>query len=338
MSLQVEHHHPDWHFPEEATRRSSQTKGAMEKHDMGARELVMERGRTRDMAKVFALETPILRIHTFHSSSLSALVASLPALVALRESFPGAKISCFARAPHVGLLEHFRACDEAVARPTGGVAAQAALMARLHAGEPDLAISFSQGANAMLLLWSTRAPRRVGFVPSHFEAFLTHRVPKNAPLSPHLALELVELVGAFPRGTRTQEWLDVPHSHFESLRARLPFDFEQFVLVPFDSPLRSATERAAWSGALSEMRASWPVVVVGGKTGDWKSALETDAAFPLHVQTDTDALSLLSLIRTARAVVGPANGATDLARLDGKTTLRTVPSDAYAETLRTLGL
>ncbi len=305
---------------------------------MGARELVMERTRTRDMTKVFALETPVLRIHTFHSSSLSALVAALPALVALRESFPGAKISCFARAPHVGLLEHLRACDEATARPSGGVAGQAALMARLHAGEPDLAISFSQGANAMLLLWSTRAPRRVGFVPSHFEAFLTHRVPKRGLLSPLLALELVEVVGAFPRGSHAHDWLDVPHSLFQSLRARLPFDFEQFVLVPFDSPPRSIPERAAWTNAVLEMRASWPVVVAGARPGDWKSALQTDAAHPLHIETARDALSLLALIRTCRAVVGPTNGATDLARFDGKTTLRVLPSDAYIETLRTLGL
>ena len=305
---------------------------------MGARELVMERGRAREVARVFALETPVLRIHTFHSSSLSALVAALPALVALRESFPGAKISCFARAPHIGLLEHFRACDEAVARPPGGVAGQAALMARLHAGEPDLAISFSQGANAMLLLWSTRAPRRVGFVPSHFEAFLTHRVPKRGLLSPQLSLELVEAVGAFPRGSRTRDWLDVPHSHFQSLRARLPFDFEQFVLVPFDSQPCSPIERAAWGKALLELRASWPVVVVGGRPSDWKSALESEAAHPLHVESATDALSLLALVRTSRAVVGPANGATDLARLDGKTNLRVLPADAQVETLRTLGL
>lgn len=310
----------------------------MEKHDLNAGELVWERGRTRELAHAFALETPVLKINTFHSGSLSALVASLPALVALRESFPGARISCFARAPHVSLLEHLRACDEAHARPAGGVAGQAALMARLHAGEPDLAISFSQGANAMLLLWSSRAPRRAGFVPSHFEAFLTHRVPKRGPLSAQLALELVECVGAFPRGGRAHEWLDVPHSHFQSLRARLPFDFEQFVLVPFDGTLKSAAERAAWMRSLIQMRASWPVVVAGGRAGEWTRALESDAAHPLHIETAPDALTLLSLVRTCRLVVGPANGATDLARFDGKRTLRLAPGDAYAQTLQTLGL
>ncbi len=310
----------------------------MEKHEMGAREMVLELGRTREMAKAFALETPILRINTFHSGSLSALVAALPALVALRESFPGARIACFARAPHVALLEHFRACDEAHVRPAGGVAAQAALMARLHAGEPDLAISFSQGANAMLLLWSTRAARRAGFVPSHFEAFLTHRVPKRGTLSPLLALELVETVGAQPRGGRANQWLDVPHSLFESLRSALPFDFEQFVLVPFDTPLKSAAERAAWTSALLQMRASWPIVVAGGRAGDWTQALETPATHPLFHQNTADALTLLALVRTARAIVGPSNGATDLARFDGKTTLRVLPADAYSETLRTLGL
>ncbi|BCM92241.1 hypothetical protein IAD21_04120 [Abditibacteriota bacterium] len=310
----------------------------MEKHDMSAGEMVMELGRTREMTKAFALETPILRINTFHSGSLSALVASLPALVALRESFPGARLTCFARSSHIGLLEHFRACDEAHVRPAGGVAGQAALMARLHAGEPDLAISFSQGANAMLLLWSTRAPRRAGFVPSHFEAFLTHRVPKRGLLTSTLALELVELVGAQPRGGRARDWLDVPQSLFDSLRAQLPFDFEQFVLVPFDTPIKSATERAEWVSALLELRASWPVVVTGGRPADWTRALETPAPYPIVHQHISDALTILALIRASRAVVGTANGATDLARFDGKPTLRLLPADAYTETRRMLGL
>ncbi len=305
---------------------------------MGARELVLERGRVREAAKVFAVETPVLRVHTFHSSSLSALVASLPALVALRESFPGARLSCFARAEHAALLQHFRAIDEATARPSGGVPRQAALMARLHAGEPDLAISFSQGANAMLLLWSTRAPRRAGFVPSHFEAFLTHRVRKRGLLSAQSGLELVESVGAFPRGGRARDFLDVPHERFEALRARLPFPFESFVLLPFDAPRRSTNERAAWGRAVSEMRASWPVVVAGGRAGEWKGALSEDAPHPLHHADAPDALELLALIRAARAVVGPPNGATDLARLDGKTTIRATPDIAYKEALLALGL
>ena len=310
----------------------------MEKHDMGAAEIVLELGRAREMAKTFAVETPVLRINTFHSGSLSALVASLPALVALRESFPGARIACFARTPHIGLLEHFRACDEAHARPAGGVAGQAALMARLHAGEPALAISFSQGANAMLLLWSTRAPRRAGFVPSHFEAFLTHRVPKRGLLTPLLALELVETVGAHHRGARPRDWLDVPQSLLTSLRSKLPFDFEQFVLVPFDTPLKSAAERAKWTDALLQLRESWPVVVAGGRAGEWTRALETSAPHPLFHHNTSDALALLALTRAARLVIGPANGATDLARLDAKPSLRVLPADAYTETHRTLGL
>lgn len=304
---------------------------------MGARELVMERSKRAPLAKTFALETPILRINTFHSSSLSSFVASLPALLALRESFPGARLSCFVRSPYLSLMEHFRACDEAYERPGGGVPRQAALMARLHAGEPDLAISFSQGANAMLLLWSTHAVRRVGFVPSPFEAFLTHRLPKRGSLSSYLALELIETVGAFPRGGRVHDFLDVPHSTFESLRARLPFDYESFVLVPFDAPWKSA-EREEWMRAVLEMRASWPVVVFGGRAGEWKEVAQSHATYPLHVEKDGNALTLLALIRTARVIVGPANGATDLARLDGCTTLRVTPTDAYRETLRTLGL
>jgi len=211
-------------------------------------------------------------------------------------------------------------------------------MARLHAGEADLAISFSQGANAMLLLWSTRAPRRAGFVPSHFEAFLTHRVRKRGLLSAQSGLELVEAVGAFPRGGRARDFLDVPHEVYEALRARLPFAFESFVLLPFDAPLRSTAERAAWSRAVSQMRVAWPVVVAGGRANEWKGALAEAAAHPLHLEESADALEILALIRASRAVVGPANGASDLARLDGKLTIRTTPETAHADALVALGL
>ena len=78
-----------------------------------------------------AVAAPVCRIATFHSTSLEAVVASLPALVALRESFPGARICAWARAGVVPLLENFGAVDEAHARPGGGLSSQAALMARL---------------------------------------------------------------------------------------------------------------------------------------------------------------------------------------------------------------
>lgn len=312
-------------------------------HEMALGELALDVAQAKAMARThaFAVATPILRIATFHSGSLSQLIASLPALLALRESFPGAHISCFARAPHQSLLAHYRACDEVHVRPGGGVAGQAALMARLHAGDFDLAISFSPGANAMLLLWSTRAAQRAGFVPSSFEAFLTHRVVLREPMCARAALNLVAQVGAYPHGGRVSDALEVPQETFDILRETLPFDLEQFVLVPFDlaSPRAIKDEKEGdWTPALTQMRAHWPLVVVAPRAGGWKEVVALDAPFPAHLWPAPDALTLLALARTSRAIVGPRGAATELALLDRRRVVRTSPEEALNETLRVLGL
>ncbi len=312
--------------------------------EMSSGELVLDAAKAKALTRThtFALATPITRIATFHSGSLSALVASLPALLALRESFPGAHISSFARAPHVGLLAHFRACDEAHARPGDGVAGagQAALMARLHASGFDLAIAFSPGANVMLLLWSTRASQRAGFVPSPFEAFLTHRVERRGPLHTRDGLDLVAQVGANPRGSRVSESLEVPQETYDLLRARLPFEFGEFVLAPFDSdvPRASKDGNSDWASALTQMRAHWPVIVAAPRAGSWKETAAVPALHGAFVWPAPDALTLLALSRTARAVVGPGGAATELALLDGRRVVRASPEDAPGETLRMLGL
>jgi hypothetical protein len=310
--------------------------------EMARGELVLDAAKAKALARPhsFALATPITRIVTFHSGSLSALVASLPALLALRESFPGAHISSFARAPHVGLLAHFRACDEAHARPGGGVAGQAALMARLHASDFDLAVAFSPGANVMLLLWSTRASQRAGFVPSPFDAFLTHRVARRGPLRARDGLDLVTQIGASSRGSRVGDALEVPQETFEMLRARLPFEFGQFVLAPFDSdlPRSSKAGGAGWTATLSQMRAHWPVVIAAPRAGSWKETAATPAPHGAFVWPAPDALTLLALIRTARAVVGPGGAASELALLDGRRVVRASPEEAATEALRMLGL
>ncbi len=310
--------------------------------EMSSGELVLDAAKAKALARThaFTIATPITRIATFHSGSLSALVASLPALLALRESFPGAHISSFASAPHVGLLAHFRACDEAHARPGGGVAGQAALMARLHASDFDLAVAFSPGANVMLLLWSTRASQRAGFVPSPFDAFLTHRVARRGPLRARDGLDLVAEVGALPRGSRVSDALEVPQETYDILRAKLPFEFGQFVLAPFDSdvPRLSKGGGTNWTGALTQMRAHWPIVVTAPRVGGWKETAAMPAPHGAFVWPAPDALTLLALSRTARAVVGPGGAATELAILDGRRVVRASPEEAPGETLRMLGL
>ena len=294
-----------------------------------------------------AVSAPVCRIATFHSASLESLVASLPALVALRESFPGARICSWARVGVLPILENFRAVDEAHARPGGGLSSQAALMARLHAGHFDLALCFSRGSNAVMLTWATGASARAGFVPSHFEAFLTHHVEveKDGSITRGHALELAREVGARSRGTATREYLHIPpEADARALKLLRAGGIETpFVLVAPPQPRRRAPKaeiavaRADWDGAIEQMAASWPLVVTPRPRAERASKASNHPI--LSARGKMDALTLAALMNRARGVVGNDAGALALADLLKKPVqsahdLANLPADA----LRRFGL
>ena len=280
-------------------------------------------GRVAKLPSPVAVSAPVCRIATFHSASLESLVASLPALVALRESFPGARICSWARAGVLPILENFGAIDEAHARPGGGLSGQAALMARLHAGHFDIALCFSRGSNAVMLAWATGAHLRAGFVPSRFEAFLTHRieVEKDAPITRGHALELAREVGARSRGTSARQQLQIPPAaDARALKQLRAAGIETpFVLVTPQQPRRRAPKaetlaaRTDWDDAIEQMSASWPLVVTPRPRAE--RALR-GANYPiLSARGKMDVLTLAALINRARGVAGNDAGAIALADL-----------------------
>jgi ADP-heptose:LPS heptosyltransferase len=291
--------------------------------------------RVKKLASPVAMATPILRIATFHSSSLGALVASLPALVALRDSFPGARICSFVRAPLLPLLHHFRAVDEAHARPGGGISSQAALMARLHGGDYDLALSFSQGSNALLLMWATGAPTRAGFVPSRMDALLTHKIAKTGPLRELEAIELVRGVGAKPRGETARDWLDLPPAALqkaENWRQNAGIGRDFLVITPEfrkrgedKIPFRHPVETGVEAAILRELAARFPLVLVGLRSS---AALKREVGAASHPILDlggkTDVLTLAALCATSRGVLGAGHGPLQLGKLFDKPCVSTL--------------
>lgn len=289
---------------------------------------VATRAKIKKLASPVTMATPVLKIATFHSSSLGALVASLPALVTLRDSFPGARLCPYVRAPLLPLLECFRACDEAHARPGGGLSSQAALMARLHAGNYDLAISFSQGSNALLLMWATGAPVRAGFVPSRMDALLTHKTRKSGPLRPLDALELARCVGATSRGERARDWLDLPPTALQrahDLREAAGLHGDFLVVTPEARRAGEGASRRVKSGGavdaatLRELAERFSLAVVGLKSA--RALVEAAGAAP-HPIADfggrTDVLTLAALCAQSRGVFGVGSGPLHFGKLFDK--------------------
>lgn len=155
------------------------------------------------------LAVPIRRIIAFHPGELSGFLFSLPALQALRESFPGARLCSVVRPSLAPFLRDSPLCDEVWERPQGGLSRQTSLMLQLRAWHPDIAVSFSRSRLCTLLAWSSGAEERLGFEGAHLDALLTQRVACDFYNAPEAHLALVQTLGCQPRQTNARDLLTI---------------------------------------------------------------------------------------------------------------------------------
>jgi hypothetical protein len=153
------------------------------------------------LASPASLSVPVRRIATFHLNGLGDLMFTLPALHALREGFPGATITAVVRPGLIPLLEKSPLVDEVLARPKGGLSAQAVLMSKLASRHFDMAITFSQSRQSVLLALATRAALRLGFEgrQNGFAASPTVCQREGIPYTIESHLGLVRALGIKPR-------------------------------------------------------------------------------------------------------------------------------------------
>lgn len=121
---------------------------------------------------------------------------SLPALRALRERFPAAKISILAK-PWVGDLyarEPF--CDEAIPYTATGIGAKIRAARELTSRRFDCAILFQNAFDAAAITWIARIPERIGYARDGRSPLLTHAVtvPKPGEIPVHERFYYLELL------------------------------------------------------------------------------------------------------------------------------------------------
>jgi len=138
------------------------------------------------------------RIVVFHLNQIGDLMFTLPALKALREAFPQARITSVLRSHLAGLIAESGFVDEIVPRPPGGPLPAIVLGRRLHKQQPHLAIAFSQSATMALCAWLSGAAHRVGYVDSDLRRLLNHRVQVRGIPCPEKVLHLVRSLGLQP--------------------------------------------------------------------------------------------------------------------------------------------
>jgi ADP-heptose:LPS heptosyltransferase len=263
-----------------------------------------------------ALAVPVRNIATFHLNGLGDLLFTLPALHALREAFPGARICAVVRPALAPLLQHSPFVDEVLLRPKGGLSQQTALVKQLRARHLDLCVAFSQSRNTSVLVWSTGAPTRIGFESSRMESLLTDRVPKTGPPRIETHLDLVRALGCRPLHCDyagllhpgPQAVLDA-----DSLLARHGVE-GAFVVAACEASERRGIKEwppAHWARALDELAAQLPVVLVGTAPAHELTSLMTRPAIDLGGCTDLPVLA--ALCARARLFVGIDSGVMHLA-------------------------
>ena len=159
----------------------------------GAAAVASTRAATLDFG--VAMAAPVTRILTLHPGGLSDFMLSLPALHALRESFPGARFCGVMRPALASLLHDSPLLDDVLTRSPGKLSQQTALMLQVRAGHFDVAVALSTSRNTTMLAWSSGAATRVGFATAKMDALLTHRVEAAPPFGVESYLELARAVG-----------------------------------------------------------------------------------------------------------------------------------------------
>lgn len=156
------------------------------------------------------LSVPVCRIVTFHPGELSGFLWTLPALQALREGFPGARIHVVVRPSLAPFLRDSPLCDEVLERERGGLSRQTSLMLQLRNFHPDVAVSFSRSRLSTLLAWSSGAEERVGFGGARLDNLLTQRIECDEVGTIESFACLAQALGCTPKQTHARDLISIP--------------------------------------------------------------------------------------------------------------------------------
>ena len=265
-----------------------------------------------------ARERPPSTIAVLHLNQVGDLVFSLPALAALREGFPGARVVSVLRQNLAPLLSGSGLVDEAVGHRGVGDFFRTAEVLRLR--DIDLAVCLSESPRSRLLAYLSRAPRRAGLDDGPLASLLTERVEKHGLPSTSNNIRLVQALGCPVPQDNYVGLLDVARQDrqgaIDLLRERgLPERQRLVLLAPGASPgqqhkewpLDRFVEVARQVGAIDGVVA----VFVGTELRDGSAEEPPGGCFDLSGQTSlTELAGLLSL---ADLFVGNDSGALHLA-------------------------
>jgi heptosyltransferase-2 len=140
-----------------------------------------------------------LKILLIRLREIGDVVFTTPALRALRQHFPLARLTYLVEPLAAPIVGSNPSLDEVIVAPRAHLLSDVALGWRLRAARYDLAIDFHGGPRASLLTWLSGAPMRVGYDVRGRGWMYTRRVARPRVIRPRHAVQnqwdLLEAIG-----------------------------------------------------------------------------------------------------------------------------------------------
>jgi ADP-heptose:LPS heptosyltransferase len=213
------------------------------------------------MNKAAVMSVPVRRILTIHPNGVDNLIFTLPALRALRESFPGARIGAVAPNSLQSLMRQSRDVDDILPRRYRGISSQTALWVKLREQHFDMAICFSTSRYATLMAFASGAAVRAGFNGARLGKLLTHQVSKETATGADAFIILVQSLGCRAADANYRGLLDVSPENLQTadkLLAECGIESTFAIIAPGKS-----TFNELWNQTITGMAAKMPVVIAG---------------------------------------------------------------------------
>jgi len=222
------------------------------------------------------------------------VVFTTPAVRALRDRFPDARITYLVEPAAAAVLAGNRTIDELIvvprARGLAGLRADAALIRRLRREAFDLAIDFHGGPRASMLAWLSAARERIGYDVPGRSWMYTRRVPRSrTPAGGHSVRNQWALLGALgippPDPERYPVEMPIEGRAVQAVGARVaragvdPDDSVVVIHVSAGNPFRRwpATAFAKVASALARGERRRVIITSGPSDGDAASRVIDEA-------------------------------------------------------------